>query len=161
MSSENIEVVVGLIKAWMTGDRSAARAAWDRDAVMILPGHRLRGRRWSVCQSIERAVESWRKSWGAWRFEVDEVIDAGEQVIVIGHQRAEGKESGAEVELLSCGVWGLRNSKVVRAEFFGSRAEALRAGWGVEEVALRAKSATSHGMRPKPPRCSGRCRSRT
>ena len=130
MSRENVEAVVGLVEAWMTGDRSAARAAWDRDAVMILPvidSSMLVG-----LPSIERAVESWRKSWGTWRFEVDEVIDAGEHVIVIGHQRAEGKESGAEVELLSCGVWSLRNSRVVRAEFFGSRAEALRAA-GIEK----------------------------
>ena len=49
--------------------------------------------------AIERAVESWRKSWGTWRFDIDELIDAGDHVVVIGHQRAEGKESGAEVEL--------------------------------------------------------------
>ena len=125
MSKENVEVVTGLLKAWMTGDRSAARAAWDRNAVMILPvidSSVLVG-----LPSIERAVESWRKSWETWRFEVDEVIDAGEHVVVIGHQRAEGKESGAEVELLSCGVWSLRNAKVVRAEFFGTKAEALQA----------------------------------
>jgi ketosteroid isomerase-like protein len=125
MSRENVEIVVGLIKAWMSGNRRAARAAWDPDAVMIIPvidSNVLVG-----LPKIERAIESWRKSWGTWRFEVEEVIDADESVIVIGRQRAEGKESGAEVDLLSCGVWSLRNSKVIRAEFFGSKAEALKA----------------------------------
>jgi ketosteroid isomerase-like protein len=125
MSEENVEIVVGLLKAWMSGDRISARAAWDPDAVMIIPvidANVLVG-----LPKIERAIESWRNSWGAWRFDVEEVIDADESVIVIGRQRAEGKESGAEVDLLSCGVWSLRNSKVIRAEFFGSKAEALKA----------------------------------
>src|SRR4051794_6907647 len=125
MSQENVEIVVGLLKAWMSGDRDTARASWDSDAVMILPvidSNVLVG-----LPSIERALESWRKNWGRWRFEVEEVIDAGEHVIVIGRQRAEGKESGAEVHLLSCGVWSLRNSKVIRAEFFNNKAEALGA----------------------------------
>jgi ketosteroid isomerase-like protein len=125
MSQENVEIVVGLIKAWMSGDRDAARAAWDPDAVVILPvvdSNVLVG-----LPKIERALESWRNAWGSWRFNVEEVIDAGEHVLIIGRQRAEGKESGAEVDLLSCGVWSLRNSKVIRAEFFGSKAEALRA----------------------------------
>jgi ketosteroid isomerase-like protein len=125
MSQENVEVVVGLVKAWMRGDRSSARAAWDPDAVMMLPvidSSVLVG-----LPKIERALESWRKSWGDWHFDIEEVIDAGEHVVVIGHQRAEGKESGAEVELLSCGVWSLRNSKVVRAEFFDSKDKALEA----------------------------------
>ena len=125
MSQQNVEIVVGLLKAWMSGDRETARASWDPHAVMILPvvdSNVLVG-----LSRIEQALQSWRASWGSWRFDVEEVIDGGEHVIVIGRQVAEGKESGAEVNLLSCGVWSLRNSKVIRAEFFNSKSEALGA----------------------------------
>ena len=47
-------------------------------------------------------------------------------------QHGVGKHTGAEVELVGHGVFSLRNSKIIRAEFFESKAEALEAA-GLQE----------------------------
>jgi ketosteroid isomerase-like protein len=59
--------------------------------------------------------------------DIEEAIDAGDIVVVTIRQHGVGKDTGAEVELLTHGVFSLRNSKIIRAEFFESKADALEA----------------------------------
>ena len=59
--------------------------------------------------------------------DIEETIDAGDNVVVTIRQHGVGKDTGAEVELLTHGVFSLRNSKIIRAEFFESKVEALEA----------------------------------
>jgi ketosteroid isomerase-like protein len=126
MSQENVEIVRGMLKAYLDGDREAARAAWDPNVVMIRPevvdAPVVQG-----LPAMERAMETWRRSWDDWGLAIEETFETGDQVVVIARQYGVGKETGAEVEYLTCGVYSLRNSRIIRAEFFGSRAEALEA----------------------------------
>jgi ketosteroid isomerase-like protein len=55
------------------------------------------------------------------------VIDGGDHVIVISHQEGVGRESRVPVEFLTASVYTVRGSKIVRAEVFDSREEALEA----------------------------------
>jgi ketosteroid isomerase-like protein len=125
MSQENVEVVVRMLGAWTSGDREAARAAYDPHVAMVRPvidSPILHG-----LSAMEAANEAWRRSWEDFRIDIEEAIDAGDNVVVIIRQHGVGKHSGAEVELLTHGVFGLRNSKIIRVEFFESKAKALEA----------------------------------
>ena len=69
----------------------------------------------------------WLEPWASYRVQVDEVIDAGDRVVVLIRDRARRHDTEAEVELISGSVWELRDGKVVRVEFCASRDEALEA----------------------------------
>ena len=60
--------------------------------------------------------------------EVEELIDAGEQVLVMIRFGGRGKISGAEVEVLVWNLWTFRDGEPVRWTYFGEdRAQALEA----------------------------------
>jgi ketosteroid isomerase-like protein len=69
----------------------------------------------------------WLEPWDAYYTVVDEVIDAGDRVVVLIRDRARRRGSNAEVELVSGSAWRFRDGRIVPIEFFGSRAEALAA----------------------------------
>jgi ketosteroid isomerase-like protein len=114
-----------MIRAWASGDRESARAAYDANAVMIRPV--IDARVLYGLAAIEAANEAWRRSWADYRVTVEETIDAGDNVVVTIRQHGIGTDTGAEVELLTFGVFILRHSKIIRAEFFDSKADALEA----------------------------------
>ncbi len=68
-------------------------------------------------------------SWaGGARLEVEELIDAGDKVLVLIRFGGRGKMSGAEVETLVWNLWTFRDGEPVRWTYFGEdRAEALEA----------------------------------
>jgi ketosteroid isomerase-like protein len=62
------------------------------------------------------------------RLEVEELIDAGEKVLVLIRFGGRGKMSGAEVEALVWNLWTFRDGEPVRWTYLGEgRAEALEA----------------------------------
>ena len=58
-------------------------------------------------------------------FEPEEIIDAGDRVVVVSVARGRGKASGAEVEARFTHVWTLRDGKAVRAVFYADHEKAL------------------------------------
>jgi hypothetical protein len=80
-------------------------------------------------------LESW---WGAFDqavIEVDEIIDAGEAVVVVFHARVRGRESGAEADGPGAvQVWAVRDGLASSLTLYQGRAEAL------EAVGLERKS---------------------
>ena len=61
------------------------------------------------------------------RFEPEEFIDAGNQVVVVNSATASGRGSGAAVETHFSNVWTLRDGKAVSAVSYDTHAEALEA----------------------------------
>ncbi len=125
MSEENVAVVCRMVEAWARGDRDQARAAYDPQVVFIFPA--LDAPVSYGIAATEQAVESWRGTFDDWRVEIEEAIDGGEHVILVSRQWGTGKESGVPVEFSNAGVYSLRNSKIIRVEYFDSRADALEA----------------------------------
>jgi ketosteroid isomerase-like protein len=65
---------------------------------------------------------------GGASLEVEELIDAGDQVLVLIRFGGRGKMSGAEVEALVWNLWTFRDGQPVRWTYFGEdRAQALEA----------------------------------
>ena len=69
----------------------------------------------------------WLEPWATYHVRVDEVIDAGDRIVVLIRDRARRHDTKAEVELISGSMWEVRDGKIVRVEFCGSREEALEA----------------------------------
>jgi ketosteroid isomerase-like protein len=58
-------------------------------------------------------------------FEEDEVIDLGDDVLVVSTARFRGRASGVEVTAHGANLWTVREGKIARFRFFQSKADAL------------------------------------
>jgi ketosteroid isomerase-like protein len=61
------------------------------------------------------------------RFEAQEFIDAGGQIVVVNHATGSGRGSGAGVETHFSNVWTLSDGKALSAISYDTHAEALEA----------------------------------
>lgn len=76
---------------------------------------------------VERSVSSWFEVWDDYEFEIEELTDAGDDVLVVISSRARGKGSGVRVEHRYYRVCTVRNGKIVRMIEYAKRSEALQA----------------------------------
>jgi hypothetical protein len=75
----------------------------------------------------EEFLRRWLGAWDEYRMEIDELVEAGDRVVVIGRQRGRSKVTGIAVEMPHFAVWTLRGGRAVRVEVHSSRAEAMTA----------------------------------
>ena len=132
MSQENVEIVRRVYEATAQRDRDAVlelydpEAEWDvsRDDPMrqMFGTDVYRGR-----EGFRRFFRKWYEAWEDIRNEPEELIDAGDDVVVVVTDRARGRASGAEVARTHAAVWTVLDGKVVRVAWFPTRAEALEA----------------------------------
>lgn len=72
-------------------------------------------------------MDDWRGAWEDWELEVEELLDAGENVVAVVHQRGRSKATGLPTEMDFAMVWTLRDGKQFRMRMYSSRDEALDA----------------------------------
>ena len=79
-------------------------------------------------EEVRAGFREWVDSWENYRYEVLDVIDAGEdKVVVTSRQTGKGRGSGVEIEVTNAVVNTLRNGKVIRMDVYPTPAEALEA----------------------------------
>jgi ketosteroid isomerase-like protein len=126
MSQESVEVVRRHIDAYLSGDYEAALAAYHRevvcDATVRPEGRVYRGR-----EGVIEAFRVWRGTWENWEGQVEEIIDAGDRVLMVLLESGRGKGSGVEVEQQTFFVYTLRNGMIVRAQVLIDEDQALEA----------------------------------
>ena len=61
------------------------------------------------------------------RFEVEEALDWDDHVLVVTTNRGKGRASGVPISRQTAQLMTVRDGKIVRQDFFASRAEALEA----------------------------------
>ena len=85
MSQENVEIVRRHMEAYLSGDNKTALAAYDPqvefDASLRPEGHVYRGR-----EGVAEAMRVWSGTWEDWNVEVEEIIDAGDHVLLIARE---------------------------------------------------------------------------
>jgi ketosteroid isomerase-like protein len=77
-------------------------------------------------------VRSWSETLDAFRSEPEEIVDAGEKVVVVQYSHGILKGSNAEVGVRFASVWEVRGGRIVSVKQYQHRAEALKAV-GLEE----------------------------
>jgi ketosteroid isomerase-like protein len=128
MSEENVEVIRNVFAMIDRGDAQA----WD----LLPPDFVIDLSRRLIDPVVLRGPDEMRAFYrdldATWadgaRVEVEELIDAGDKVLVLIRFSGRGKTSGAEVEALVWNLWTFRDGEPVRWTYFGEdRAEALEA----------------------------------
>jgi ketosteroid isomerase-like protein len=126
MSQENVELVRRGIEAWNGRDLDTLTELWHADGEFLLPrnlfeGGSYRGHDW------RRALEDATESWDEARYEVEEVRDLGNRVLVLGRAVNVGKNAGPRVEYALAWVYTVRDGKVSTGQPYLDRQEALEA----------------------------------
>jgi ketosteroid isomerase-like protein len=78
-------------------------------------------------EGLRRYFESFYEIMEEVRFEPEEFIDAGEQVVIPARLVARGRDTGIEAVQQLVMVWTIRNGKGLRVETYATREEALAA----------------------------------
>jgi ketosteroid isomerase-like protein len=129
MSQQNVEVVRGFYESWskqdLAGVLDCALAEFQFD--------------WSASQApfggIYSGHEGFRRFWtehnDVWEefgLDIVEVVECThDRVITVTVVRGRGRGSGIKIEGTGAVLWTLRESKVLSAELFQSKAEAIEA----------------------------------
>ena len=72
-------------------------------------------------------LREWSEAFDDFSFQAEEMVDAGDSVVVHVRQSGRGKETGANVENHAWQVFTLRDGKVVHCRGYDAEAQALEA----------------------------------
>jgi ketosteroid isomerase-like protein len=128
MSEENLETIRrGYEHFISTGEFRAE--TMHRDFVWDMSTFRGWPERESYA-GIEGAREfmaEWLEAWDDWELELEELRDAGENVVAIVRQRGRSKATGVPVDMHFAQVWVMQDGKQLRMQMYASPEEALEA----------------------------------
>jgi ketosteroid isomerase-like protein len=107
-------------------------ATWpDVQIAMVAPGG------WGM---EREGLDGYMEGWDDWlapfdsfRIEIEDLLDAGESVVVLVRQFARPKGASAHLENAGAAVFGFRDGRIERIEFHLSREDALRSAGLVSE----------------------------
>ena len=128
MSQENVEIVREYIAAGNRGGLDALAEFWHRDInwraaegalddVGLMEGP----------DALRHHYEQWADMFDAVRAEVEELVDAGDQVVAVLRAIGRMKESEAEVDIRYAIVFSIRDGKIAAGREYLTREEALEA----------------------------------
>jgi ketosteroid isomerase-like protein len=133
MSQENVEIIRRMLDQ---GQRGAAAqregaALWeilDDDVEFEVGALGIAGlTTFHGPDGVREFYLRWVRPFEEWDYETEEVIDAGDSVVVRIHQWGRGKVSGVTVDNHFWQVWTLRDGKVIHSTHHWEKAEALEA----------------------------------
>jgi SnoaL-like protein len=139
MSQENVEIVrmlqpppdLDLLPLFR--DQDIWNTAVDTRGHLFHPSYEVRlfgvgeSRRYVGPEGYRQAWLDWLAPWESYRAEIAELIDAGDRVLVITDDYGRRPGMSAEVRLHGAAVWTLRDGKIVAADFYAQREQALEA----------------------------------
>jgi ketosteroid isomerase-like protein len=124
MSEPNVAVVRGMFEAFLRNDAATAEAAFDPevewDGTNLPDGKISRG-----LDAVRDHIARWSEMWETWEVELKDVIDAGDdRVIVLFRERGRSK-AGLEVDELHAELYVVRGEKIVSRKAFSDGYRAL------------------------------------
>jgi ketosteroid isomerase-like protein len=133
MSPEDLETVRRAYDAFRRGDLESLRTflapdiEWRTTPEVPFMGN------YVGLEDFLRGMEEWTSAFEEVTTDVEEMIDAGDNVIVHHRMRGRGRDSGVEVDLAIFQVVAVRDRKLIRMHDYGTRAEALEAAAELQE----------------------------
>jgi ketosteroid isomerase-like protein len=135
MSSSNLELLKGMLPSpdtdvanllrderLFTSTSEALGGLFQPDVVSV-PAWRGGGITYSGVEGFREMWLDWLQPWASYHVQVEEMIEAGESIVVLVRDRARRQDMDVEVELISGSVWKFRDGKIARVEFYANREE--------------------------------------
>ena len=127
MSQENVDAVRAVYDEWVKGNFRAGLDLFDSLVLFVSHPNMPEAGHYLGIDGIEEYMRRYLDAWTNLAFAAEELIEAGDSVVVAAHQSAVGRESGTPVEVRYFNVWTFRGHAVIRLEVFQQRADALEA----------------------------------
>lgn len=128
MSEENVEIVRRSFAAYDSGGLDALAEFWhpniDWRAVegYIDDVGRIRG-----ADGLRQYYRQWEETFDAVRVEIEELTEAGDEVVALLRSVGRMKGSDAEIDIRYAVVISIRDGKIARGREYSTREEALEA----------------------------------
>jgi ketosteroid isomerase-like protein len=126
MSEENVQIVRRIFVNYKSGDIAASVKNFDPEVEFDMT-FRPDGRTFHGHAGIAEGMRTWTGTFEGWSFEIEEMIDAGDQVITTTRESGRGKGSGIDIDQIMFHVAHLRDGKVIRWKLFRDRGQAFEA----------------------------------
>jgi ketosteroid isomerase-like protein len=153
MSQENVELVRGLLpsrdtdlvalfrdEATATALAEAVAPLFSEDFEAVVqdwaPGQQVR---YAGLEGLRAAWLDWLAPWESYRTEVEDLIDAGDEVVALVRDYGRRTGIGVDVSVVGASIWTVRDGKIAKAVFYPNRGEALEA-LGLSEQDAHADS---------------------
>jgi uncharacterized protein len=127
MSQENVEIVRRCFGLFGRGETEALLAHIDPAIETIEPREIPGSNTYRGYDGLAVAYEHWAAQWDDFRVELEELVDAGSDVVAISRHRGKGRTSGVPVAGLVAYVFTVHHGKLIRMRIFNTKAEALEA----------------------------------
>jgi len=137
VSRENVEFAEGLLAAASGLDKQALLAALPQmieqtctaDVEWVEDPQRADGRVEHGREAVRRSWERWLDEWEEYGFEVEQILDCGDDVLIVARERGRGAASGASVGARNFSILTMRDGKIARyREFYDEQAAFAAAG---------------------------------
>jgi len=128
MSQENVELVREAYERFQaTGEFDPEFAdpefVWDMSTFRGWPGQQ----EYHGVEGARQFLHEWLEAWDDWELRLEELHDAGEQIVAIVRQRGRSKAMGLPVDMTFAQMFTLRDGKQVRMQMYAEPSEALAA----------------------------------
>ena len=127
MAQGDIERVREAYEAWNAGDRGWVLDHMSEDVEWITPGDDPDPGTYHGYRGVEEYWAQWRAAVGQLNFVVEEMIDAGDNVVVVARRQGRGEHSGLEISDRVIQVFHFDGGKCTRVHEYYDRDAALGA----------------------------------
>lgn len=125
MSSELVQLVEKGYEAWNSGDRGWVLDHMSEDIEWVTPPDDPDPGTYRGYQGVEEYWSQWRAAVGQLNFQVEEMLDAGDSVVVVARRQGRGEHSGLQVSDRVIQVFEFDGDQCVRVREYYDRDAAL------------------------------------
>lgn len=126
MREGNVEIVERVYESWGRGDFQTVEVL-DEHALMVVRPQFPDTGTYLGHEGFAEYTRGFLEPWSQITIEAEEIIPAGDSVVVAVLQRGEGDASGAVTEFRYFHVWTFRGGRAIRLETIRERDEAFEA----------------------------------
>ena len=127
MTRENVEIVREQFEASNRREFAAPMAAWTDDIQLTSRPGDINAGTYSGRETVGEFFGAWFRAFRDIHFDVVEIRDVDDAVVVTARHRARGRSSGVEVSETFFYEYRLRDGKIARIRFHDNWGEALEA----------------------------------
>ena len=127
MSRENVEIVRNGFEAWDRHDYEAAASHFSPDVEIDVTDRVLNPAIYSGLDGAMRFRDEIAETWDEFHVEIEDLVSAGDEVVVLVRSSGLGRASGAQVDSRAAWVAAVREQRITRLRLYRDRSRALAA----------------------------------